>query len=47
MISLKVRPINFDGLPYIGKHPNFDSTYFVLGFGEMVSLFPLSEWTSS
>ncbi|MFV8368879.1 NAD(P)/FAD-dependent oxidoreductase [Flavobacterium sp. LB2R40] len=22
-----------DGLPYIGKHPNFPSTYFVLGFG--------------
>ena len=22
-----------DGLPYIGKHPNFKSTYFVLGFG--------------
>jgi glycine/D-amino acid oxidase-like deaminating enzyme len=22
-----------DGLPYIGKHPNFDSAYFVLGFG--------------
>lgn len=22
-----------DGLPYIGKHPNFESTLFVLGFG--------------
>ncbi|CAN5172635.1 FAD-dependent oxidoreductase [soil metagenome] len=22
-----------DGLPYIGKHPNFPSAYFVLGFG--------------
>ncbi len=22
-----------DGLPYIGKHKDFDSTYFVLGFG--------------
>ncbi len=22
-----------DGLPYIGKHPNFPSSYFVLGFG--------------
>lgn len=22
-----------DGLPYIGKHPDFPSTYFVLGFG--------------
>jgi glycine/D-amino acid oxidase-like deaminating enzyme len=22
-----------DGLPYIGKHPNFESAYFVLGFG--------------
>ncbi|WP_333850552.1 NAD(P)/FAD-dependent oxidoreductase [Epilithonimonas sp.] len=22
-----------DGLPYIGKHPNFQSAYFVLGFG--------------
>ncbi len=22
-----------DGLPYIGEHPNFPSTYFVLGFG--------------
>jgi len=22
-----------DGLPYIGTHPNFPSTYFVLGFG--------------
>ncbi|WP_339715708.1 FAD-dependent oxidoreductase [uncultured Kriegella sp.] len=22
-----------DGLPYIGKHPEFDNTYFVLGFG--------------
>lgn len=22
-----------DGLPYIGKHPDFASTYFVLGFG--------------
>jgi glycine/D-amino acid oxidase-like deaminating enzyme len=22
-----------DGLPYIGRHPNFDSAYFVLGFG--------------
>lgn len=22
-----------DGLPYIGKHPDFKSTYFVLGFG--------------
>ena len=22
-----------DGLPYIGEHPNFKSTYFVLGFG--------------
>lgn len=22
-----------DGLPYIGPHPNFPSTYFVLGFG--------------
>lgn len=22
-----------DGLPYIGKHPNFKSAYFVLGFG--------------
>lgn len=22
-----------DGLPYIGKHPNFENTYFVLGFG--------------
>ncbi|WP_026914880.1 NAD(P)/FAD-dependent oxidoreductase [Christiangramia portivictoriae] len=22
-----------DGLPYIGIHPDFDSTYFVLGFG--------------
>ncbi|UAY56053.1 NAD(P)/FAD-dependent oxidoreductase [Arachidicoccus terrestris] len=22
-----------DGLPYIGAHPNFPSTYFVLGFG--------------
>ncbi len=22
-----------DGLPYIGKHPNFQNTYFVLGFG--------------
>ncbi|WP_198512308.1 FAD-binding oxidoreductase [Flavobacterium sp. 1] len=22
-----------DDLPYIGKHPNFESAYFVLGFG--------------
>ncbi len=22
-----------DGLPYMGKHPEFESTYFVLGFG--------------
>ncbi len=22
-----------DGLPYIGQHPHFASTYFVLGFG--------------
>ncbi|MDL5514360.1 FAD-binding oxidoreductase [Arenibacter sp. M-2] len=22
-----------DGLPYIGEHPDFKSTYFVLGFG--------------
>jgi glycine/D-amino acid oxidase-like deaminating enzyme len=22
-----------DGLPYIGEHPGFPSTYFVLGFG--------------
>ena len=22
-----------DGLPYIGEHPDFQNTYFVLGFG--------------
>lgn len=22
-----------DGLPFIGEHPDFDNTYFVLGFG--------------
>src|SRR5690606_3038467 len=22
-----------DGLPYIGEHPDFENTYFVLGFG--------------
>jgi glycine/D-amino acid oxidase-like deaminating enzyme len=26
-----------DGLPYIGKHPNFPSAYFVLGFGNGIT----------
>jgi glycine/D-amino acid oxidase-like deaminating enzyme len=33
-----------DGLPYIGKHPNFPSAYFVLGFGGNGITFSVIEW---